>query len=167
MPPTPARSKFKRAPLAQDAARLFLDQYFPFHYEVGFAVERELRDPRLTQHQSVILWVVHAVGDKGVAIDRKDIERYLSAWFDVGSSAVSKAVRGLAKEPLQLVSLQEHPQSGRKKVVSLTPAGKRVVQGMIKRGETMIQKIVDELSDDEVAQGLNFLQRVSTIVKSF
>ncbi len=153
--------------LRRHAAALFLDQYYPFHYEVGFAVERELRDSRLTQHQTVMLWIIHAtVGDAG-RMPRKELEKRLRLWFDVTSSAISKALRGLAKPPMELLLIEENPASAREKYISLTDAGRQLVGDMNGRGQAIVQRIVDQMTDEDIEHGLRFLRQVSSIVKEF
>jgi DNA-binding MarR family transcriptional regulator len=160
-------SRGVRATVGEHAAALFLDQYYPFHYEVGFTIERALRDPRLTQHQTVMLWIIHAtVGDEG-QMPRKDIDKQLKLWFDVTSSAVSKALRGLAKPPFSLLTIEENPASAREKYVSLTPEGRQMVAGMNTRGVAIVQRIVDQMPQQDIENGLHFLRQVSAIVKSF
>jgi len=149
------------------AARNFLGLYFPYHYEVGFAVEREMRDPRLTQLQNVILWTLHSTGDEQHALPRKQIEAVLRPWFEVTSSAFSKALRSLMAPPLEFLTLSESPHSGREKLVTLSPTGVKAVQAMANRGESYIQRIVNELSAKEIAEGTRFMTRVSAITKSF
>jgi DNA-binding MarR family transcriptional regulator len=152
--------------LRDNAAALFLDQYYPFHYEVGFTIERHMRDPLLTQHQTVILWIIHAsVGDRG-RMPRKAIEWQLRLWFDVTSSAISKALRGMAREPLHLLLIEENPNSAREKYVSLTAAGRQMVGDMNARGRAIVQRIVDRMSQQEIEQGLHFLRQVSNIVRN-
>ena len=112
-----------------------------------------------------MLWIIHSTaGDSGRML-RKDIERQLKLWFDVTSSAVSKALRAMAQAPLALLLREENPKSGREKYVSLTPAGRKLVARMNARGEAIVQRIIDQMSDQEIRQGLHFLRRVSAIVK--
>lgn len=154
-------------PLRATAAALFLDQYYPFHYEVGFTIERQMRDPRLTQHQTVMLWIIHAEAGEAGQMARKDIEWQLRLWFDVTSSAISKALRGLAKPPLEFVLIEENPASAREKYISLTPAGRQMVADMNARGEAIVRRIVDSMSELEIEHGLHFLRQVSSIVRNF
>lgn len=149
------------------AARNFLGLYFPYHYEVGFAVERAMRDSRLTQLQNVILWTLRSSGDKHHAMPRKQLEALLGPWFEVTSSAFSKSLRGLMAEPLELLSLKEHPESAREKLVTLSPAGLAAVESMANRGEVFIQRIVEELNEQDIEEGMRFMSRVSEITKSF
>lgn len=152
--------------MAINAARKLLGLYFPYHYEVGFAVEREMRDPRLTQLQNVILWTLRSAGVERHALPRKEIEAILRPWFEVTSSAFSKALRSLMAPPLECLTLSEHPNSGREKLVTLSPAGVEAVNAMASRGEHYIQRIVNELSATEIAEGTHFMTRVSAIAKS-
>lgn len=149
------------------AARNFLGLYFPYHYEVGFTVERAMRDTRLTQLQNVILWTLHSSGNEHHAMPRKQIEALLGPWFEVTSSAFSKSLRSLMAAPLELLTLEEHPDSAREKLVTLTSKGLAAVEAMADRGEVFIQRIVEELSDQEIEEGTRFMRRVSEITKAF
>lgn len=150
-----------------NAARKFLGLYFPYHYEVGFAVERAMRDGRLSQLQNVILWTLHSTGNQQHALPRKRLEAMLGPWFEVTSSGFSKALRSMSAKPLRLVQLTEHPDSAREKLVTLSPAGLKAVQAMAQRGEDYIQRIVNELSAQEIQEGTRFMARVSEITKTF
>lgn len=152
------------AALRKQAPELFLNLYYPFHYKVGFAVEDALRGEALTQHQTVILWIIHSEGEDGV-VRRKDIERLIGHWFDVTSSAISKALRSMARPELGLVRINEDTRSGREKVVTLTPKGRTHVERMKSRASTFIAEIVAELTPEEISAGLHFLDRVSEIVE--
>ena len=153
------------AALRKRAPELFLDLFYPFHYKVGFAVEDALRGETLTQHQTVILWLLHSEEADG-PVPRKVVERLIGNWFDVTSSAISKALRAMARPDLGLLTISENEQSGREKVIELTPKGHAHVERMKARAEAVIGEIVDELSNDDITQGLNFLERVSQIVEN-
>mgnify|MGYP003634321683 CR=1 FL=1 len=149
--------------LRQQSPSLFLDLYYPFHYKTGFAIEHVLRDSNLTQIQTIILWTIHSEGEGGIEMRRKDIEQRITNWFDVTSSAISKSIRGMSREGLLVIT--EDPVSGREKRINLTNKGQQHVVAMMERGKHLIENIVAELDDDEIAAGLNFLKRVSTIVE--
>lgn len=150
--------------LRKRAPELFLNLYYPFHYKVGFAVEDALRGETLTQHQTVILWIIHSEGEDGV-VRRKDVERLIGHWFDVTSSAISKALRSMARPEVGLVRISEDARSGREKVIALTPKGRAHVERMRARANALIGDIVAELTTEEISSGLNFLDRVSRIVE--
>ncbi len=151
--------------IRERSPRLYLDLYYPFHYKVGFAIEDALRGDDLSQHQTVILWIIHSEGDAGESIRRKDIERRIADWFDVTNSAISKALRSLARRDAPLIVISEDPASGREKRIDLTREGKLQIAQMVARSELLIGRIVANLSNDEIQTGLHFLQRVSDIVE--
>ena len=142
----------------------FLRLFYPFHYQVGSTIEAALRGKQLSQHQTVILWIIHSEGDHGNTMRRKDIELRIGSWFDITSSAISKALRSLARAEMPYLEIREDPNSGREKLVTMTEEGQRQIQEMINRSEEFIGKIVEELSEDEIRAGLVFMRRVSEIV---
>ncbi|MEM8662054.1 MAG: winged helix DNA-binding protein [Pseudomonadota bacterium] len=142
----------------------FLQLFYPFHYQVGSTIETALRGSDLSQHQTVILWIIHSEGDSGRVMRRKDIEQRISSWFDVTSSAISKALRSLARADKPFLEISEDPNSGREKLVTLTRAGQKEIGSMIKRTEAFIGRIVDELTIEEIRAGLVFMARVSQVV---
>lgn len=145
----------------KQAASDYLQLFYPFHYQVGFAVENALRGGKLTQHQTVILWIIHSEGGRSQSMRRKDIENKISAWFDLTSSAVSKALRSLARDDMPLLKITEDPRSGREKLVTLTREGERYIEGMIQRSEQVIEKIIANMSADEIRSGLHILARIA------
>jgi len=149
-----------RATSPADLLRLF----YPFHYQVGSTIESALRGKQLSQHQTVLLWIIHSEGDQGRVMRRKDIELRISSWFDVTSSAISKALRSLARAEMPYLEISEDPNSGREKLVTLTAEGQREIHKMIRRSEAFIGRIVEELSADEIRAGLLFMGRVSEVV---
>ena len=79
----------------------------------------------------------------------------------------TKALRGMAQPPLELVQLVEDPKSGREKIVKLTPRGETHMKRMIAGGEAYVQRIVDHMSNEEIEQGLHFFRRITEIVDGF
>lgn len=144
----------------KQAASDYLELFYPFHYRVGFAVENALRGSTLTQHQAVILWIIHSEGGSSQSMRRKDIENRITAWFDLTSSAVSKALRSLATQDRGLLTISEDPRSGREKLVALTRKGQQFVDGMIERSEGVILRIIENLSAQEVRAGIHMLSRI-------
>lgn len=142
----------------------FLRLFYPFHYQVGYTIESSLRGRQLSQHQTVILWIIHSEGERGVMMRRKDIELRIGAWFDITSSAISKALRSLARADMPYLEITEDPHSGREKRVTMTAEGQRQIQKMIRRSESFIARIVEELTEEEIQAGLLFMRRVSEVV---
>jgi hypothetical protein len=64
----------------------------------------------------------------------------------------------MARPPLSLVRLVEDAGSGREKRVRLTAHGQRFVLGMIVRGQDFLLKVVDQLPDQQVREGIEFLR---------
>lgn len=141
----------------------YLELFFPIHYIVGITIEDVLRSDMLTRQQTCILWLIRAQGVDGRTMRRKEIERSLAAWFEITSSAVSKALRALAREPLNMITISEDPASGREKLVQLTVQGERFLERAIDNGNALMQWMTDQLSDEEIDNGIHFLTRVSEI----
>lgn len=150
-----------------DAARLFLELYYPIHYKAGIGVEDALRGGELGRHQVAILWLIHSEGEGRRAMNRKAIERSLRQWFEVSGAAITKAIRGMSASPLELVRLEEDPRSGREKIVRLTPRGEAHIEAMIARGTAYVQRIIDHMSGAEIVNGLEFFRRIERIVDGF
>jgi DNA-binding MarR family transcriptional regulator len=154
----------KRGALRNTSPPDFLRLFYPFHYQVGSSIESALRGTQFSQHQTVILWIIHSEGGQGKVMRRKDIELRISSWFDITSSAISKALRSLARAEMPYLEIREDPNSGREKLVTMTAEGQRQIQKMIKRSEAFIGRIVAELSEEEIQAGLVFMRRVSEVV---
>lgn len=163
-PKTPAGTP-ARPP--NDAARRFLELYYPIHYKAGIGVEDALRGGELGRHQVAILWLIHSEGEDGRAMNRKAIERSLRQWFEVSGAAITKAIRSMSAAPLELVRLEEDPRSGREKIVRLTPRGEAHIEAMIARGTAYVQRIIDHMDAAEIVSGLAFFRSIERIVDSF
>jgi DNA-binding MarR family transcriptional regulator len=148
-----------------DAAKDFLDLFYPVHYKIGIGIEDALRGGRLSRHQVAILWLIRSAGEGGRTIPRKEIERSITRWFELKNSAISKVLRGMAREPMSLLEIREHPLSGREREVVLTNKGAREIDRMVEDGRRFIQTMVDHLSGTEAAHGVHFLTRVSDVIE--
>lgn len=149
----------------ETAPQNFLKLFYPFHYSVGMAVEKQLSGSDLTRHQTVILWIIHSKGEGGHTIHRKTIERLIGEWYELGSPAISKVLRAMADKDLNLISIRESKASAREKIIRLTKKGQSTVNEMMKRTEAFIKLISDELTDEEIANGMEFMSRVGVIVE--
>lgn len=147
-----------------ESAKEFLDLFYPVHYKVGIGIEDALRGGRLTRHQVAILWLIRSEGEDGRSISRKEIERSITRWFELRNSAISKSLRAMARPPLGLLDILEHPTSGRERQVVLTAEGLREIERMVDQGRRFIQTMVDRLAAEEASQGVHFLGRVSAII---
>ena len=149
----------------ENPAAVLLEFFYPFHYKGGMALEDALRCGQLSRKQVAILWLIRSEGEQGKRMRRKDIERSIQTWFEVSSSAITKALRGMARPPLSLVQITEDPQSAREKQVRLTPKGERFLATMVAEGQRFEQQIVDQLTPEEVRFGIHFLQRAMAAVE--
>jgi DNA-binding MarR family transcriptional regulator len=142
---------------AEQYAAELLELFYPIHYRGNMAVEDAMRG-KLTRKEAAIIWLIRSAGEDGSEMRRKEIVSRLQDWFDVSSPAVTKALRHMARPPLSLVRLVEDAASGREKRVLLTPQGQRFVLGMITRGQDFLQKVVEQLPDQQVRDGIEFLR---------
>ncbi len=146
-----------------DAAVEFLEFFYPIHYKLGMALEDALRSGKLTRKQVAILWLIRSEGKAG-HMRRKDIEQRISTWFEVSSSAITKALRAMAKPPLGFVQVIEDPRSGREKQILLTAKGERFLSTMVAQGQDFIRTILEQLTDEEIRTGSHFLSRVTDVL---
>lgn len=143
-----------------DLAAELLEFFYPVHYRTEKALEDELRGGFLTRKQVAILWLIHSEGVQGRSMRRKDIERFIQAWFEVSSAEITRTLRGMARPPLGIVKVVEDPRSGREKQVLLTQKGERLLQDMVERGRQFLRRIIiEQLSEDVVKSGIEFLRQ--------
>ncbi|MGJ8670111.1 MAG: MarR family winged helix-turn-helix transcriptional regulator [Oceanococcus sp.] len=148
----------------QDAAKEFLELFYPIHYAIGMQVEDALRgNGELDRHQTVIMWLLRSEGKntRRPSLRRKDIERCLTSWYDITSSTVSKALRALAKPPHNYIVITEDPNSGREKLVTVTPAGQRYYKRMVDNASSFIQLATDRMSTEENSMGIHMFRVIS------
>jgi DNA-binding MarR family transcriptional regulator len=142
---------------ARHAAEL-LELFYPIHYRGTMAVEDAMRGD-LTRKQAAILWLIRSAGtDNGRCMRRKEIVIRLQDWFDVSSPAITQALRSMARAPLGLVRLVEDSASAREKQVLLTAKGERFIGTMAARGQAFLQQVAEQLSEDELSGGIEFLR---------
>jgi DNA-binding MarR family transcriptional regulator len=138
----------------------FLKRFYPFHYLVGEVMEGALRGEDLTHHETVILWMIHSEGKDGLSLPRKEIERLIANWYELGSPAITKVLKRMATGVTPLITIRDNPRSAREKLVVLTRTGEEEIIRMMDRANTMIDDITVGWTNDEIEDGLHFLQRV-------
>jgi DNA-binding MarR family transcriptional regulator len=151
----------RATPIITPQVSSLLEFFYPIHYKLGIALEDALRGGQITRKQVAILWLIRSEGENGRWMRRKDIERVISTWFEISSSAITKALRSMARPPLNIVQVIEDPHSGREKQVILTAKGQRFLATMVERGTQFIQDLASYLSEDELRSGAHFLQRAT------
>lgn len=139
----------------------FLEFFYPIHYKLGMALEDALRSGKLTRKQVAILWLIRSEGEQGRKMSRKEILRLITTWFEVSSSAITKALRAMAKPPLNLLDIVEDPRSGREKQVILTAKGERFLLTMVEKGCDFLQDIVERLTNEDIRCGIQFLRQAT------
>ena len=93
-----------------EAALRILELLYRVHYVVGMKVQDTLRtDDKLDRHQIAVLWIIRSEGTDGRSIPRKYVEKQLTGWYDISSSAISKAIRALASQEINLPRLRSTP----------------------------------------------------------
>ncbi len=136
-----------------------LELIYPILYKWGLALEEALRLDGLSRMQVVILWLIRCEGEDGRAMPRKDIQRFLTAWFETSNSTVTKALRAMAAPPFKLIKLVEHPRSGREKKVLMTARGEQVFLMMLARCRSFLEPIAARIPIGEIRQGVDFLKK--------
>nr|AMK59200.1 MarR family transcriptional regulator [uncultured bacterium UPO45] len=147
------------------SATALLEFFYPIHYKLGMTLEDVLRKGQLTRKQVAILWLIRSEGQEGRRMPRKEIERLLTTWLEVTGSAITKALRGMARPPLNLVKLIEDPRSGREKLVMLTAKGEQFLLSMMEEGQHYIQQIANHFSEADLQAGIRFLSQVTAALE--
>ncbi len=107
--------------------------------------------PGLSKSQfSVLNWFVR--------LDSVATPGRLSTAFMVTKGAMTNTLKKLHDKGLVVIKPDEN--SGRQKVVSMTPDGRRVRDQALKDAAPMMSKIIDHFSDEELKQNLPFLQEL-------
>jgi DNA-binding MarR family transcriptional regulator len=150
----------RKVPPEDTSAAALQEFFYPIHYQIGMALEDALRGGVLTRKQSAILWMIRSAGDDGRRMRRKDIVRSMQSWFEVTNSALSKAIRGMARPPLSLVEITEDPHSAREKLISLTPKGEQFLKAMAARGEVFLQDIVQHMPAEVIRGGVEYFRQL-------
>ncbi len=145
----------------------FLKLFYPFHYVVGEAMEKSLQGPKLSHHEAVILWMIHSEGPDKTSLPRKEIERLICSWYELGSPAVTKVLKRMAMRDKPLVTIRNSADSGREKKAFLTQEGEREVALMMERATHTIDQIIDGWGEKEIKAGLHFLAKVVERVEQF
>ncbi len=144
-----------------------LELFYPIHYTVGMTIEDTLRSGKaLNRHQTVIMWLIRSQGVDGKLMRRKFVEKAMMDWFEITSSSVSKALRAMSKPPLGLIQIMEDPDSGREKLIRLTPKGERFTLQMVNNGQALMRWAIDYMTPEEVDMGVHFLSLVARIFEN-
>lgn len=160
-----SRTRAKVGKIGDEPAAEFLEFFYPIHYQIGKALEDVLRNNQLTRKQVAVLWLIRAEGQEGRRMRRKDIQRLIETWFEISGPSITRELRAMMRPPLSLVRMTEDPDSGREKMVILTAKGERFLATMIEQGIQFLRPLMQELSPEEISNGMAFLQRGTQIIQ--
>jgi DNA-binding MarR family transcriptional regulator len=158
-------ANIERVERSNASHRLF-ELLYRVHYVVGMKVQDTLRtDDTLDRHQIAVMWIIRSEGVDGRSIPRKYVEKQLTSWYEISSSAISKAIRSLASPKINLLTITEHPSSGREKLIELTPEGIQFMQQMTRNGSAMCEWFLENMSlwEREVDVCLYIYTKITTI----
>jgi DNA-binding MarR family transcriptional regulator len=154
----PSPDKASRHEAGKDARAQLVELFYPVHYTVGLAIEDIIRAGVLTRKQAAILWLIRSEGRERRMMPRKEIERFISGWFELSNSEISKALRGMARPPLELIRIVESPSSGRERSVLLTAKGERFMSKAVANAVRFFDPVRNTLDDREAQAGIRFLE---------
>jgi DNA-binding MarR family transcriptional regulator len=146
---------------AAEAAEM-LEFFYPAHYEIGTALEDVLRSDLLSRQQAASLWLIRSQGIDGCQMHRKDIEANIRRWFEVTSAAVSRALREMMRPPIGFIEITEDPNSGREKLVSLTPKGKAYLDSAADRATAVLADLIEDVPPPLVASAISYLGQLTS-----
>lgn len=144
------------------AAAALMEFFYPVHYEIGTALEDVVRAHVLSRQQAASLWLIRSQGEDGVRMRRKEIEANVRRWFEVTNAAVSRSLRGLMRPPLALIEIAEDPNSGREKVISLTPKGRAFLDTVAARATSGLADLIEEVSPELVDAAILYFRELTS-----
>ncbi len=134
----------------------FMDFFYQVHYQLGMTLEAVMCHGVVSHTQGAVLWLVASeIGPNGKIL-RKDIERSLRNWYETSNSNVSKMLRDLASPPLNFLTQEESPHSGREKLITLTPEGAAFVEEMKRRGMAYFEDALKHMTIEDMVKGAEF-----------
>src|SRR5713101_7964166 len=131
----------------------FLELFPIIHYRLGMKFEDALRCGQLTRKQVAILQLLGSEGGSEGRLRRKEIEQWLSSWFEVSSPTITRSLYALASPPLNLVQIVPAADSGREKQVLLTPKGRRFLATMTEQGRKFLQVLFTDFPEEVISNG--------------
>lgn len=148
-----------RGTVSREILNELLELIYPVQYKWGFALEDVPRFDALTRMQVAILWLIRCEGEDGRSMRRREVQTFLVAWLKAGNSTVTKTLPSMARAPLNLVRIVEHPHSGREKNVVLTAKGEQCFDLIPDRCQKFLEPITAQFSAKELRQGIRFMRK--------
>ena len=115
------------------------------HYEIGTALEDVVRGDVLSRQQAASIWLIRSQGEDGCRIACKEIETNVRRWFEVTGAAVTRSLRAMMRQPLEVIEIIEDPSSGRQKLVVLTPKGRAFLDSVTERATQVVADTIAEV----------------------
>jgi len=137
--------------------------FYPIHYQVHMVLEDAMRGS-LTRREAALLWLLHEEGGPDGSLPRKIIVSRFNRWFDATSSNVTKIIAHLGTRDLRLVRVVNEDGSARDKRVGLTPKGRSLVRGMLRKGAS--HPLLMRMSDAEIREGIAFFRTAYAATRS-
>jgi DNA-binding MarR family transcriptional regulator len=143
------------------AAAELLEFFYPVHYQLGTALEDVVRAGVLSRQQAAILWLIRSEGSAAYRMRRKDVEANIRRWFEVTSAAVSKSLRRMARPPLELIVITEDPRSGREKLLTLTPKGRKFLATTAAQATAFVAQLVEDAPPEILEHAVAYFRYVT------
>ena len=140
-----------------------LEFFYPIHYQVHMVLEDVMRGS-LTRREAALLWLLYEEGGLNGSLPRKIVVNKLNRWFDATSSNVTKIIAHLESRNLRLVRVVNEDGSARDKRVGLTPKGRSLVRGMLKKGAA--HPLLMRMSEKEIRAGIAFFRMAYAATRS-
>lgn len=126
-------------------------------------VEEGLRvSGKLNRNQTVIMWLLFSETRRTgkTSLPRKEVVKLMTGWYEITSSSVSKAVQALAKPPLEFITVEKDPNSGREVVIALTKVGRKHCTSMVESAARVVDKLAHGLTLEEAQLGIHVMRRM-------
>lgn len=136
----------------------FLNLFYPACCRISSAIDDVIRG-ELTSVQAYILWSFgpHVTGRLQPTLRRKEVAAKVKGSFDITNAAISQAILGMTRPPLNLVRLVRDSASGRQKLICLTSGGASFIEAMARRGNAYFEEI--EIAFERTAASRNRIRR--------
>jgi len=162
-----SKSKATQTPKVPDTAALaigpadIMAYFYPIHYQISTTMEDIFSAGVLTRKQVVVLQFVFMESARGVSVPRKTIEQAMRRWFEMSTSAISKTLRALARPPLELVSITEDANSGRERVIELTPRGRKFLERTATRATDYFGTVIKDIDPQLLNHAKNYFEQLT------
>lgn len=135
--------------------------FYTVHYQLSTTLEDILSDGLLSRKQIVLLQLIHTESHDGLPVPRKVVEQEMKRWFEMSTSSISKALRALARPPLELVHISEDPASARERLVEISPRGAEFLRRTTARAGDYFATVVKDMRPDLLAHAVAYFDELT------